>query len=155
MSTAHSPQSTPRPTPQAAQDLLNRADKLQHSVAGFTISWLGFFGICTGGALYALAAAAWEAAGFSHLILLATALVWIACSVIFIIVVSLRAKTAPRGFAKRWIVMMGLWVLLWVATFFLAPDFTALQAAGMTLVFLLTALAGPTWELISMGKGRK
>lgn len=149
------PQSSPPPSPQDARDLLNRAKKLQHSVAGFSISWLGFFGICAGGALYAMASPAWEAAGFSHAILLATSLIWIILSVIFITIISLRAGTAPRGFSRRWIIMMGLWVVLWVATVFLAPGFTALQAAGMSLAFLLTALAGPAWELFSMKRGRK
>lgn len=147
--------STSQPSPQDAQDLLNRATELQHSVAGFSLSWLGFFGICAGGALYAIAASAWEAAGFSHTTLLLTSLTWIILSVIFITVVSLRAGTAPRGFSRRWIIMLGLWVALWVATVFLAPGFTALQATGMSLAFLITALTGPAWELFSMKRGRK
>ncbi|GAB3597747.1 hypothetical protein CFAEC_01310 [Corynebacterium faecale] len=138
--------------PQDAQQLLNRASRLQHSATGFSISWVGFVGICAGSALYAISAATWAAAGFPHALLLITALTWILCCTLFSIIVAFRSGSAPRGFAIRWATMMGLWTLLWVIATFFGPEFTALQAAGMSIVFLTLALAGPTWELISIGR---
>lgn len=142
-------------SPRDAQQLLDRADKLQHSVAGFSISWIGFAGICAGSALYAIAASTWVATGFPHSILLTTALIWILGFVVFTVVVAFRAGSAPRGYAIRWVTMMAIWTLLWVGTTFLAPEFTALQAAGMSLAFLVLAMVGPAWELISIGRSSR
>lgn len=142
--------STTPTTPQAAQQLLDQAQKLQQSVAGFSLSWIGYFGICAGGALHTIAASAWRAAGFSTALLLATTLIWISCCVIFTVIVAFRAGSAPRGFATRWVTMMGLWSILWVASMTLSSEFTAVSAMALSLGFLALALAGPTWELLSL-----
>lgn len=135
-----------------AQQLLDRANRLQRSATGFSISWVGFVGICAGSALYAISAATWAATGFPHSLLLTTALAWILCFTVFTIIVAFRAGSAPRGFAIRWATMLGLWTLMWVITTFFGPEFTALQAAGMSIAFLALALVGPAWELISIGR---
>lgn len=87
--------------PHDAQQLLDRADKLRHSVAGFSLSWIGFVGICAGSALYAIGAPIWTTTDFPHAILLTTALAWILSFAVFSIVVAIRAGSAPRGFAIR------------------------------------------------------
>lgn len=135
--------------PHDAQQLLDRADKLRYSVAGFSLSWIGFVGICAGSALYAIGAPIWTTTDFPHAILLTTALAWILSFAVFSIVVAIRAGSAPRGFAIRWGLMMAAWALLWVVTTFLGPEFTAWQAAGTAGGFLLLALIGTAWELIS------
>ena len=135
--------------PRDAQQLLDRADKLQHSVAGFSLSWIGFVGICAGSAVYATGVPVWTTPDFPHSFLLTLALAWVLSFAVFSIVVAVRAGSAPRGFAIRWGLMMAAWALLWVATTFLGPEFTALQAAGTAGGFLLLALLGPVWELVS------
>lgn len=119
--------------------------------------WLMYVMMCTAGGAYPIAKFAFLKAGLGIWVPVGALLGWLlAACVILAAHMILSPRQESRGFSKRWILMMMLWVSCYGVTVILSGqvfyEANVWIAIALSAIFAILAIIGSVWEMAALGK---